>query len=274
MTSKTDEFHQFEYEGWQRIADRYDSEWNGLIRPFIPHLLSAAKIRSGTRLLDVACGPGYVSDAAHALKAIPMGLDFSSEMLKIARKHNPLVEFHEGDAQDLNFDENYFDAVVMNFGLLHLPRPEEAFAEACRVIHPKGWYGFTIWAAPDKSPGNRIMGEAVKAHANFDLQLPQGPDYFGFGNPEECRKALAGAGFDPRSLVFRTVTEEWFVPSVSSLFEAELNAGVRTAAILAAQKPEVIAAIRAQTEKSVHACAKDDGFAIPFTAHIVAARVL
>ncbi|MCK5836218.1 MAG: methyltransferase domain-containing protein [Desulfobacula sp.] len=274
MTLQTDDFRQFEHEGWQRIAAEYDSAWNGLVRPFVPHLLGAARVGSGTRLLDVACGPGYASEAAHVLKAIPTGLDFSSEMIRIARKHNPWIRFQEGDAQDLDFAEDYFDSVVMNFGLLHLSMPETAFAEACRVLRPGGWYGFTIWATPDKNPGSRIVQEAVEAYSISDVQLPRGPDYFCFSNPEECRRALERVGFDPESLVFQTRTIEWEVPSVSYLFDSELNAGVRTAAILAAQTPGVSKDIRMQIEKVVKTYAKKDGFVIPFTAHIVAARVL
>jgi len=274
MILKYYNYHKFQQAGWQRIAHRYDLAWRNLVQPFIPHLLEAAKIKYGTRMLDVACGPGYAGEAAYALGAIPTGLDFSSEMIQIAKNRNPLIEFHEGDAQNLDFEDNFFDSVVMNFGLLHLSRPETAFSEACRVVRPGGWYGFTIWAGPDKSPGNRIVAEAVKAHANFDVQLPKGPDYFSYGNPDDCRNALGDAGFDPLSLVFQSRTIEWKVPSASFIFESERDAGVRNAAILAAQKPEALAAIKEHIEKSVCAYKRDDGFVIPFTAHIVAARAL
>ncbi|MBC8441761.1 MAG: class I SAM-dependent methyltransferase [Deltaproteobacteria bacterium] len=50
----------------------------------------------------MACGPGYAGEAAFALGAIPTGLDFSSEMIQIAKNRNPLIEFHEGDAQNLD----------------------------------------------------------------------------------------------------------------------------------------------------------------------------
>jgi SAM-dependent methyltransferase len=274
MHLNDDSFFRFEHDGWQRVAAGYDAAWNGLVRPFIPYLLDAARVCSGSRLLDVACGPGYAGEAALALGAIPTGLDFSAEMISIAKNRNPTIKFHEGDAQNLDFPENSFDAVVMNFGLLHLSRPEAAFAEAFRVTRPGGWYAFTIWAAPDKSPGHRIIQEAVNAHADFEVCLPEGPDYFAYGSPDQCRLALGRAGFDPASLRFQTIQTEWRVPSLSFFFESERDAGVRTAALLAAQKPKAIAAIKDQIEISVGFYAKDDGFDIPFTAHVVAVQAV
>jgi hypothetical protein len=48
-------FSELEYEGWERVAHKYENAWSGLTRLFIPHLLQAAAVKSGSRLLDVAC---------------------------------------------------------------------------------------------------------------------------------------------------------------------------------------------------------------------------
>jgi hypothetical protein len=52
-----DDFARFEHEGWQRVADKYDSVWSSLTWQFIPYLLTDAKLASGVSVLDVACGP-------------------------------------------------------------------------------------------------------------------------------------------------------------------------------------------------------------------------
>jgi ubiquinone/menaquinone biosynthesis C-methylase UbiE len=270
MAPERDAFSRFQFEGWQRVADKYESTWASLTRLFIPELLQAAGVASGKRLLDVACGPGLVAAAAHALGARPIGLDFSPEMVRLARTNNPEIEFRHGDAQALDFEDESFDAVVMNFGVLHLPRPEAAFAEARRALRPGGRYGFTVWARPEESPGARIVQDAIQAHADTKMELPNGPDYFGYGDAEECRKILGRVGFDPASLVLQTVTLEWPVPSASFIFEAERDAGVRTAALLALQTLATLAAIQSQMERDLRVFAKAQGFHVPYAAHVVA----
>jgi cyclopropane fatty-acyl-phospholipid synthase-like methyltransferase len=79
-------FTKFEHEGWERVANKYDSTWSSSTRQFIPPLLDAAGVSGKMAILDVGCGPGYVSAAAAERGAIPIGLDFSEEMIAIAKK--------------------------------------------------------------------------------------------------------------------------------------------------------------------------------------------
>lgn len=266
-------FTRFEYEGWQRVARLYPEAWGGLTRLFIPALLQELRVGPGDRLLDVACGPGYVSEAAQALGAETVGVDFSPEMIRLARERNPGLDFRLGDAMGLEVEDESFDRVAMNFGLLHLAEPAKALAEAARVLRPGGRLGFTLWAGPETSPGARLVGEVLQAHAEPVSDLPQGPDYYLYTDPEELRRVLARAGFDPRSLALREVTEEWSVPEASFLFWAEREAGVRTAALLARQSTETLAAIEAAMAAAVRRFASSDGFAIPYTAYVVTAAV-
>ena len=120
-----DAFSRFEHEGWERVADKYDSVWSSLTRQFIPHLVGAAEVSAAMSVLDVACGPGYVSAAAKKLGAVPTGIDFSGKMIAIARMMLPDTSFVQGDAQNLAFENGSFDRVLSNFGLLHVSRPKK-----------------------------------------------------------------------------------------------------------------------------------------------------
>ena len=266
-----DRFTEFEHEGWSRVADKYDSVWSSSTRQFIPPLLAAAEVSARMSILDVGCGPGYVSAAAAERGAKPIGLDFSGEMIAIARKMFPQIEFNEGDAQNLPFADASFDRVLANFALLHLADPERAMAEACRVLKPGGKFGFSTWAQLTENPFVKLVDDAIKAHANLDVDLPPGPPYYLFEGPAEFQRALGRAGFDGSSMSFKVHTIHWNVPSARFIFDAELNAGVRTAGLLARQTPEALHAIEAALEDSVRPYAKGEGFSIPKGAYIVAA---
>jgi len=266
-----DAFTEFEHAGWERVANKYDSTWSSSTRQFIPSLLDAADVSGKMSILDVGCGPGYVSAAAAERGAIPIGLDFSAEMIAIAKKMFPGIEFHQADAQNLPFPDARFDRVVANFSLLHLANPERAGAEAARVLKPGGRFAFTTWAKISENPFVKLVDDAIRAHANLDVDLPSGPPHYLFESEEEFRKALARAGFDGTSMTFKVHRIEWNVPSAQFVFDAELNAGVRTAGLLARQTPEVLRKIQAAIEKAVQPYAKGDGFAIPKAAYIVAA---
>lgn len=266
---RPDSFEALEAKGWQRVAGRYQDSWAGLTAGFIEPLADAARVASGQRVLDVCCGPGFVAEAAQARGADVVGLDFTAEMVTIARARCPEVEFHHGDAQSLPFDDASFDAVLMNFGLLHLAQPERALREAARVLRAGGRYAFTVWAGPDESAGAKIVQDALQAHGNLAVPVPQGPDHLRHGRLDDWRRTLADAGFDGGSVTVELTHAKWDVPTDFFLFEAERHAGVRTAALLAAQTPEALAAIERQMTVSVRQFAVEDGFAIPYAAYVI-----
>ena len=82
---QNDDFSKLEYAGWQRVADKYLDNWAKLTRQFIEPLLDAANIYKGMKVLDVACGPGLVAEKIYKRKALPVGIDFSPEMIKLAK---------------------------------------------------------------------------------------------------------------------------------------------------------------------------------------------
>jgi ubiquinone/menaquinone biosynthesis C-methylase UbiE len=269
VTKIEDEFTRFEHEGWERVADKYDSVWSSLTRQFIPDLIGNAQVVAGMSVLDVACGPGYVSDAIRKVGAIPIGIDFSEKMVTIAGKMFPGIRFSQGDAQDLPCDDASFDRVLINFGLLHLSHPEQACAEASRVLKSGGKLGFSVWAPPSENPGAKIVNDAIEAHADLNVQLPEGPPHYLYDQKEECRTVLEVAGFDGSSMIYQTRSVEWHLPTAHYFFEAERDAGVRTAGLLRRQSPERLSAICRAIENDVRLYARGNEFVIPMAAHIV-----
>jgi demethylmenaquinone methyltransferase / 2-methoxy-6-polyprenyl-1,4-benzoquinol methylase len=98
-------------------------------------------LHAGGAALDVACGSGKLT-AELARLAGPggrvVGLDFSPQMLEVARRDHPGLEFVEGDALELPFDDAGFDASTIAFGLRNLANPVRGMREMLRVLRPGG----------------------------------------------------------------------------------------------------------------------------------------
>ncbi len=104
---------------------------------------AALHLRSATRLLDVACGPGnFTAPLAARLStgSLAVGFDISEPMLTRAVQDNsgPRTCYVRGDARELPFGDETFDAVCC-FGALYLiPEPFRVAREMIRVLRPGG----------------------------------------------------------------------------------------------------------------------------------------
>jgi SAM-dependent methyltransferase len=251
MTDEIEAFRIFEHAGWEAIPEQYHQAFGRLTTQTIGPLLDAVQVNSGTKLLDIATGPGYVATAAAKRGATVLGIDFSSRMIEQARQLHPGIEFRLGDAERLPLGNGLFDSAVINFGILHFGQPELALAEACRVIRAGGYFAFTAWTRPEETIGFDIVLRAVEAFGEPRMKLPEGPHFFRFGDPAECVRELIGAGFENPTVV--KVPQVWRLPGGEDLFHIMLNSTVRTAGLLQSQKPVVLqkicAAIHADAEQ-------------------------
>src|SRR5262245_37170064 len=196
-----DAFRQFEHSGWQNIPQQYHQAFGELTAQSIEALLDATGVKKGTKVIDIASGPGYVAAAAARRGATVIGVDFSAAMIEEAKRRYRDIEFREGDAEQLPFGNNLFDAVVMNFGVLHLGRPDQALAEACRVLRTDGRFAFTAWAKPEEAVGFGIVLRALAKCGDVNVSLPEGPPFFRFSEPEECIRSCIVAGFGAARVV-------------------------------------------------------------------------
>jgi ubiquinone/menaquinone biosynthesis C-methylase UbiE len=196
MTIEVEAVRVFEHTGWEAIPEQYHHAFGRLTSQTIGSLLDAVRVKSGTKFLDIATGPGYVAAAAAKRGATVLGIDFSARMIEQARQLHPGIDFREGDAERLPLGNGLFDSAVSNFGILHFAQPELALREAGRVIRAGGYFAFTAWARPEDAIGFDIVLRAVEAYGEPRIELPEGPSFFRFSNPAECVSQLIGAGFD------------------------------------------------------------------------------
>jgi len=259
-------FKALEHAGWSEsgVSRTYETYFTSLTSQSIDPLLDAVGAGPGVRLLDVATGPGHLAARAAERGASVVGVDVSPAMVEIAQRLYPAVEFRSGDAEALPFPPASFDAVVMNYGLLHLSRPELAIAEAFRLLRPGGRIGFTVWAPPDVARGFGLILESVRAKGNPDVPLPPGPPFFRFANADESRAALAAAGFAGVTVI--DVPQRWLLPGAAALLEVFEEGTVRTRALLKGQTPDAMQAIRAAVHDAARAFATPNGLDIPMPA--------
>jgi len=263
-------FHDFEQAGWERAAEHYGDAFGSLTAQAVQPLLEAAGVTSGMRVLDVASGPGVVAAAAAQLGATPTGLDFSPRMVALARQEHPGLTFQEGDAETLPFGDATFDAVVINFGVLHLARPDRALAEARRVLVADGRCAFTVWANPQISVGFGIVLRAIERFGRMDVPLPEGPPFFRFSDAAESARSMRAAGFaDPRVEELPLV---WQLPSAGALYDAFANGAVRTAALLRAQTPDALVDIHTAIVEEASQYRRGDVIELPMPAVLTSGR--
>jgi len=154
------------------IKERQQATWASgdysavatLIVPVAERLVDFADLRAGSEVLDVATGSGNAALAAARLHARVVGIDYVGALLERARQRAAAegltIDLREGDAEDLPFRDDSFDAVVSVFGSMFAPDHERTASEIVRVTRPGGTIGLASWT-PDGFLGDlfRTVGQ-------------------------------------------------------------------------------------------------------------------
>lgn len=130
------------YDQW---APTYDSSPNPQIVLEFPDVLELLAPAAGETILDAACGTGRYTLVIAERRAVVIGLDFSVEMLSIARRRTPSTEFHLADLTGpLPFLSDRFDAILCAQALKHIPDLGLVMREFARVLRPGGRVVFSV----------------------------------------------------------------------------------------------------------------------------------
>jgi SAM-dependent methyltransferase len=143
------------------------------------------------------------------------GVDFSSKMVEAAQSRYPEITFRQADAEQLPFKADSFDAVVANFVVHHLARPEAVFCEVNRVLKPGGCFAFAVWGAPEEQSSIGAFFGAVMAHHDLE-ELPYGP-LFGVTERSAYEPLLTQAALEDCQLSIHEVT--WKADSLDPILK-------------------------------------------------------
>jgi ubiquinone/menaquinone biosynthesis C-methylase UbiE len=260
---------EFEYAGWQAAAQAYAKSFAVATAQFVQTLLDAVAAGPGVTILDVACGPGVVSAQAALRGAKTAGIDFSPEMIRLARNANPELEFHVCDVEQLPFDNARFDAAIVNFGLHHFENPRNALAEIRRVLRPQGHLAYTKWVSQRDNPPYRMILDAIAEHGTMDVPMPAGQD--ASLSIEELNEMARKAGFTIATPQMKATEKLWRLPSGTDLIEVFSSATARMAILLRAQSPESMSRICAQVAQNLRSYVANGAIQIPVRAFVVSA---
>ena len=150
--------------------------------------IARLELKPGMRVLDVACGSGNLAVPAARAGAIVTGVDIATNLLEQARARAEAeglkIQFDEGDAEKLPYDDASFDVVVSMFGAMFAPRPQLVAAELVRVCRPGGWIAMANWTPEG------FIGQMFRATGKHVPPPPSMPSPLKWGDEETVRERL------------------------------------------------------------------------------------
>jgi len=170
-----------------------------LFEPYAKVLAARAALLQPNGILETAAGTGIVTRALHraAPQALIVATDVNLVMLEVAAQNlrSACVSFQPVDAQDLPFDDERFDLVVCQFGVMFYPDKVRAHQEARRVLRSNGYYLLVSFDRLELNPVPNAAGAAVAMLFPDDppAYMERGP--FSYADPALIERDLLAAGF-------------------------------------------------------------------------------
>ena len=194
---------------FDEVAPKYDIVNDvlsmGQTRRWRRLVVDAVGARPGSRVLDLAAGTGTSSEPYADAGVSVVACDFSLGMLKVGKRRRPDIDFVAGDATNLPFEDNSFDATTISFGLRNVNEPKKALAEMLRVTKPGGKLVIAEFSSPVVPLWRTMYTEylmralppiARKVASNPDAYVYLAESIRAWPNQDELAAWIAGQGWD------------------------------------------------------------------------------
>jgi SAM-dependent methyltransferase len=222
MTGTTESNESFQLT--VEAAEAYEANFvPALFAEWAGHLVDAAGVGPGQRVLDVACGTGIVARTAAARLAgsgVVVGTDLNEAMLAVAARVAPAIEWRLADAAHQPFDDGAFDVVLCQAALMFVPDRVAALREMGRTAVDGGTVAVQVW---DRLAGQPAYGPLVAAAARH--AGPEAVDllssYWVAGDHDDLRGWFASAGLTVRRFDTRLGTAHF--PSLEQVVRVEVE---------------------------------------------------
>ncbi|MGG4203773.1 class I SAM-dependent methyltransferase [Paenibacillus jamilae] len=135
----------------------------------------------GKKVLDAGCGEGYLSRKMARAGALVEAVDYSTEMLRLAKERTPSalgITYHHGNLEKLQmFGDQSFDLIVSNMVIQDLAHYEQAIAEMRRLLVPGGRFIFSILHPCFQTPQSGWVKDETgkKLYWKVDQYFNEGP---------------------------------------------------------------------------------------------------
>ena len=250
-----------------------------LFGPCARILIQAADPKSGERVLDVGCGTGIVArEVATRLGATGAvtAVDLSAKMLAVARtaavREGLTIEWREGNAEQLPFQDGAFDLVLCQFALMFVADKTAALSEMRRVVTGSGRVVISVWEGLDRHPFYQILHNVIQQRLGMSA-LQQ---IFALGNADDLRDLVLAAGFRRADIKPFSLTARF--PNPEAFIAGEIE--VDTAAIPSMQhldsksRQAIVTAITRDMQSPLKELISDNHVVIPFHELIITARAI
>ena len=256
------------------FPERYEQALVGpLFQPWVEPLLGDVQLSSGDRVLDIACGTGIVARLAKkhlGPSATVVGVDANSEMLAVAGRVAPEVDWRQGDAVALPLrDGERFDVVLCQQGFQFFSDHAAAALQMHRALMDGGRVGISTWRSDEEFPVLRQLRRVAEQHVG-----PIRDRRHSLGDPRPVEAALREAGFhDVRSKrSVRTIRFSDGSTFVRLNAMALVNMGASSAALDDEERRRLVDAITRDSGDLVRLHTDQAGFAYEIGTNVTVAR--